>query len=321
MRITLLASLLLLVPSAAAPAAETPDPAKVLMIGCSFLYAYNIPIILDGLCEAGGKKARFTQHAGGDWTLVAHLTHKLGGATGPELIAKEHWDLIILVDGNFPMPNDPKLPGFVAGFKDAARQFRDLGAKTGTPVMLYSGFIWIKTDQDIKNRLKFNNEAADDLGLICAPTLQAVLNSKKAYPNLAVTDDQREGKYATHKYGLHQSPYCAYLGACTIYAAIYNQSPVGLKFHKSGSGKDEMVIDDADALAAQQVAWDTWKTYRDEHKAAKKTVAPARPVSSAPATPASSSAAPSPPKPNNPASSASTATIPIPPPTSSRAAN
>lgn len=257
---------------------EAAGPEKVLMVGDSYIYVYKIPVILEALAKSSGKKLTVTQHVGGSKSLVWHWTNKSPPdmTTAPEAMAKEHWDMVILEEGNV----DFKKPEDIAAFKTCTRDYVDLAAKTKTQVLFYTG-IWMQyklpylTPEAIKPGMDMYTQQADALTISCSPVALAFLHCQDRAPLLAVFDCQKDQnkkllKYGLDKMGWHQSPFGAYLAACTLYASIYDQSPVGNKAHSSGDGTT--VFDEVDATIAQQVAWDTWNAYKVTLKATPKAV-------------------------------------------------
>lgn len=242
------------------------EPSKILMVGNSLTYTYDIPKILGDLAQGAGKKVDISRHVAGGKSLSWHWANKSGKPerSVQEVIEGSKWDLVILQDNS----SSAVKPETREEFKTSARQFFDLITKNKeTRMMFYSGFVRKPdiTAADVKPVIDMYTEQADALQVACAPVVLAFLNCREKAPQLALLDNQAGLKYAQNKTGTHQSPFGSYLAACTIYSAIYDQSPVGNPSHTSGDGT---VIEDADAALAQQIAWDTWCAYKASRKPA-----------------------------------------------------
>jgi hypothetical protein len=236
------------------------EPEAVLMIGNSLTYTYEVPRILMDLAAGSGKKLSITPHVAGGKSLSWHWTNPSGKdpKTAAEAIAAKPWDLVILQEGS----RVSSKPDTLAEFNACIPGYVELvGKNKATRLMFYTGFVRKPdvTEADIKPVEEMYRKQAETFQLTCAPTVRAFLRCRERAPKLALLDDQTELKYAQNKTGTHQSPFGSYLAACTLYAAIYDQTPVGNPARKSGEG---IVIDDEDALLAQEVAWATWSESR-----------------------------------------------------------
>ncbi|MEK7413915.1 MAG: DUF4886 domain-containing protein [Planctomycetota bacterium] len=251
--------------------AATDEPSKVLMIGNSLTYTYKVPTVIVALATSAGKKLTITEHIAGGKSLAWHWTNPSGkpAMTAPDAISKETWDLVILQDHSATAAK----PELTAEFKKCTQDYLDLIKKTPkTRMMFYMSMVRQAdvTEASLKPVADLYTQQADALGISCAPVAVAFLKFHEREPKVALIDNQKDLKYALNKAGTHQSPFGSYLAACTIYCAIYNQSPVGNKAHATGDGTP---IDDADATLAQQIAWDTWNAYKVTLKATPKAAA------------------------------------------------
>jgi hypothetical protein len=111
---------------------------------------------------------------------------------------------------------------------------------------------------------------ANTLNVPCAPVIHAFVLCSEKRPDLALIDNQSDRKYALDKVNTHQSPFGTYVAACTLFAAIYGQSPVGLTFHAAFDGKTEVPFAAEDATFAQEIAWQAWQSYAAKRPAAEK---------------------------------------------------
>ena len=242
------------------------EPSKILMVGNSLTYTYDIPKILGDLAQGAGKKIEITKHVAGGKSLAWHWANKSGKPerSVQEVIEGGQWDLVILQDSS----STAVKPESREEFKTSSRAFFDLVSKNkDTRLMFYMGFVRKPeiTAADIKPVVDMYTEQADVFRVACAPVPLAFLRCREKAPQLALLDNQAGLKYAQNKTGTHQSPFGSYLAACTIYSAIYDQSPVGNPARASGEG---VVIEDGDAALAQQIAWETWSEYKASRKPA-----------------------------------------------------
>jgi len=242
------------------------EPVKILMVGNSLTYTYDIPKIIGDLAQGAGKKVEISKHFAGGKSLAWHWANKSGKPerSVQEVIEGGKWDLIILQDSS----NTALKPETREEFKTSTRSYLDLITKNKeTRVMFYMGFVRKPdiTRADVKPVVDMYTEQADVLQIACAPVSLAFLHCREKAPQFALLDNQVGLKYAQNKTGTHQSPFGSYLAACTLYAAIYDQTPVGNTARKSGDGT---VIEDGDAALAQQIAWETWNEYKASRKPA-----------------------------------------------------
>lgn len=259
----LLSVLLITIGLQASGAEPTAEPKNVLMVGNSLTYTYKIPNILERFAAETGRKLVITRHFAGGKDLTWHWdnTHKPDGLNAAEVIEEGDFDLVILQDSSRRSLAEESL-------KDFARittEYHRLTEKKSIPMMFYMGFLRNERfpEDAIKTLSDMYTDQANSLEIRCAPVALAFLRCHKERPNLALLDNQTDAKYAMNQTGSHQSPFGSYLAACTLYAAIYDQSPVGLKFHAAFDRRNkEVPFEAADAAAAQDIAWRTWQEYR-----------------------------------------------------------
>ncbi len=245
------------------------EPKKILMIGNSLTFTWSIPSILEGFAAATKRSLQVTAHTAGGKDLAWHWTNPSGKPpiTAQEAIAKSGYDLVIVQEfSNILLKNEGResfanmLPEYIKAITQAKMQ----------PLLYMAHPTRKEVDQaGIQPIIDAYSKNADELGLICAPVALAFVLSNERLPKLALMDCQTERKYALDKASTHQSPFGSYLAACTLYAAIYQQSPVGLSFRAAFDGKSQIPIEEADAKAAQEIAWQVWQEYQQKHPLAK----------------------------------------------------
>ncbi len=255
-------------PEKTAPAKQA-EPQKILMIGNSLTYTWNIPAILEHFATATHRTLSVTQHIAGGKDLAYHWITKVKptDTTAKEAIEQGGFDLVIVQEYSNILQKKEGQDSFKKLAPDYIKAIRD---KSMQP-MLYMAHPTAKEVklEPLKSIIDANTKMADEQGVACAPVAIAFAKFAEKYPKIALIDNQVDLKYAQNKVNTHQSPFGSYLAACTLYAAIYKESPVGLSFHAAFDGKTEIAIDAEDAKAAQQIAWDVWQEYSAKHPPAK----------------------------------------------------
>jgi len=243
------------------------EPQKILMIGNSLTYTWSIPSILERFAAERNHPLKVTMHIAGGKDLLWHSTNttKPSDLTALQDIAKGGYDLVIIQEySNMLMKPegrenfDRMLPEYLKAVSGASMK-----------PMLYMAHPTRKdVDQaGIQPIIDAYSQKADEFKIPCAPAALAFVMSNEKLPHLALMDIQTDRKYAQNKVGTHQSPFGSYLAACTLYAAIFKESPVGLAFRGAFDAKTEIPIDEADAKAAQEIAWQVWQDYSAKHPA------------------------------------------------------
>lgn len=241
------------------------EPQKILMIGNSLTYTWNIPAILEHFATASNRVLSVTAHVAGGKGLDWHWTNALKSTdtTAKEAIEKGGFDLVIIQEFSNQLQKKEGQDSFKKFGPEYIKAVRD---KSMQP-MLYMAHPTAKEVKldSLKAIIEANNQMADEQNVVCAPAAIAFAKFAEKYPKIALIDNQVDRKYAQNKAMTHPSPFGSYLAACTLYAAIYKESPVGLTFHAAFDGKTEIPIDADDAKAAQEIAWDVWQEYSAKH--------------------------------------------------------
>jgi hypothetical protein len=272
----LLASLLLafLIPTQL-PAEEKESvangPKTILMVGNSLTYTWNIPAILEKFAADTQRTLKVTSHVAGGKDLAWHwvTSTKENQPTAKDVLTKGGYDLVILQE----FSNILLKPEGRESFSQMLPQYLEVIRSGSMNVMLYMAHPTRKEVdlEGIRPIIDTYTTKADEFGLVCAPAALAFARSSEKFPQLALIDNQTDRKYAQNKAATHQSPYGSYLAACTLYAAIYNQSPVGLTYHGAFDRTTPLPIEAADALSAQEIAWEVWQEYSKNRPVQAKT--------------------------------------------------
>ena len=235
------------------------EPEKILMIGNSLTYTWNVPKTLEGLAAASNHKLAITPHVTGGKSLAWHWVNphgKAGSLTAAEAITKGGYDLVILQNATFAPKGEPDFETIIEDYKKALNDQK-------MPALFYIPFLRQPDISQAKLQPLLDTYAKQSttLAIPSSPVPLAFLRCNELHPELALLDNQTDRKYAQNKVGTHQSPFGTYLAACTLYASIYHASPVGNTFHAVFEGKTEVPIDEADAKIAQEIAWQVWQEY------------------------------------------------------------
>lgn len=250
------------------------EPQKILMIGNSLTYTWDIPTILERFAAETKRELKITRHFTGGKDLSWHWDNPSENLTAPQRIAQGGFDLVILQDSS----QRSKKADERTDFARITGEYHKAISAGGMQTMFYMGFLREPdiTQAKIQPLVDMYTTQADALGIACAPVALAFLRCQERLPALALLDNQADRKYAQNKTGTHQSPFGSYLAACTLWSAVFKQSPVGLRFRAAFDAKRELPIDEADAKAAQEIAWAVWQEYAAKRPAAKAGAKPKR---------------------------------------------
>ena len=226
---TVLASLLVLAAIRGAPAADEPQPLRVLFIGNSYTSVNDLPKMIDELSKTGKQRPlEISRELRGGYTLEMHW--KDGKAA--QKIAAKKWDLVVLQEHSLRPISDRKLMFEYAAKLDA--EVKKQGGKT----LLY--LTWARQGKlDTQATLsKAYLELAKDLKASVAPAGVAW--------ELALKDNDKLVLHQPDK--SHPNKAGTYLAACVFYGAIHGKSPEGLPGKIGG-------LTDEEAKKLQTIAW------------------------------------------------------------------
>lgn len=235
------------------PAVKNPQvdtPKRLLLIGNSYLYyGDSLHNVLRNLVIADQpeiSKALQYKSATIGGSSLDH--HNIDWLTKPGQIGvKEPFELVIL-QGHSGAAIDPKQGEIHI---NAAKKAAALISERGGKVALYMPHSYVAPHkQAAPENVQKNNDyyvkLGNELNALVIPVGLAFAEAYKRDPGLKL-----------HKYydGSHPSKEGTYLAAATVYAALYNRSPVGNTFDAFGE------VDPKTRLFLQQVAWDTVKQF------------------------------------------------------------
>jgi hypothetical protein len=231
---------------------ETGTPTSAIYIGNSFFYYNNgIHSQVGQLAAAAKSRIRGTMvtisGSGMDW-------HDVGSYFRPNAIASysfntsneivfnrfnKPFDVAVIMDCS-QCPIHPKLQSV---FQDFAKKNSDTVRQHGAEPVLFMS--WAYADKP-----EMTAQLAEQYTLAGNANRALVIPAGLAFAR-AIDRQPTINLYAPDK--RHPSPAGTYLAACTVFASLLKQSPVGLSYAAS--------LDAPTAAFLQQVAWDTVQAY------------------------------------------------------------
>ncbi len=218
-----------------------PHFTTVLFVGNSLTYYNEIPVMTAALAEKQPRPMRiaFAVRAG------ASLKQLWDETDAVQKIRTAHWDYVVIQGGAGaagPLKNVDDFNSYLARFANEVRQ-------SGAEPLFYQ--VWSLT-------APAEHEAA---------SIQA---AKRVRMRMIPVGSAWRELIEQHRFarldldGIHPDAFGAYLAACTIFATIYDRSPLGAPFDFNKFAQPGEVADDAlrrqvisadDARAIQEAAW------------------------------------------------------------------
>ena len=235
-------------PTVKNPQVDTPK--RLLLIGNSYLYyGDSLHNVLRNIVIADQPEiSKALQYKSATIGGASLDHHNIDWLTKPGQIGiKEPFELVIL-QGHSGAAIEAKQGEIHI---NAAKKAAALIAERGGKVALYMPHSYVAPHkQAAPENVQKNNDyyvkLGNELNALVIPVGLAFAEAYKRDPGLKL-----------HKYydGSHPSKEGTYLAAATVYAALYNRSPVGNTFDAFGE------VDPKTRLFLQQVAWDTVKQF------------------------------------------------------------
>jgi len=216
------------------PGGDPSKPLAILFIGNSYTSVNELPRLVAGLAQAGGRKVEVAQVTPGGCTLEQHV--QTSGAM--QQIRSRKWDVVVLQEQSMLPVVDPEK------MYKAARILHAEIQKQGAQTVFF--LTWARQNmpemQDGLNKAYFG--IAKELGATVAPVGIAWRQALAADPKLVLHNPDKS----------HPNAQGSYLAACVLYATLLGKSPEGLPSEVKHNGQTLLRIDPAVARELQGVA-------------------------------------------------------------------
>ncbi len=233
--------------------AEKSNPERVLFVGNSYYYYNNslhnhVSNLVKAADPALGAKLQFKSATIGGSALhqhnIAHLTEP--GRIG----VSQPFQWVVMQGGS----GEPLSVARREVFRKTAASHADLVKARGGQVALYMTHVYVKPHKqqkatNIQATESLYVEVGNEIGALVIPVGLAFEEAYRRDPDLKLH----------HPDGTHPSLLGTYLAACTTYAVLYAQTPVGNVYRAEGA------IDEALATRLQQVAQDVVTQFFQRH--------------------------------------------------------
>lgn len=233
--------------------AEKSNPERVLFVGNSYYYYNNslhnhVSNLVKAADPALGAKLQFKSATIGGSALhqhnIAHLTEP--GRTG----VSQPFQWVVMQGGS----GEPLSVARREVFRKTAASHAELVKARGGQVALYMTHVYVKPHKqqkatNIQATESLYVEVGNEIGALVIPVGLAFEEAYRRDPDLKLH----------HPDGTHPSLLGTYLAACTTYAVLYAQTPVGNVYRAEGA------IDEALATRLQQVAQDVVTQFFQRH--------------------------------------------------------
>jgi hypothetical protein len=212
---------------------------RILFIGNSYTAVNDLPTMFSNLAWSGGHRVETGVRAPGGWTLLDH-SHS---SDTRSVLAGGKWDIVVLQEqSEIPSIDSMRQAFMYPGARDLVPMIRDDGAR---PMFFVT---WGHRNGWPINGLRdyaAMQSAIDDGYLFIAHDQNAAV-APVGFAWDAVANQSWDGGLWQED-GSHPTTKGTYLAAAVFYAAVFLQSPVGLKFQGGLSGQDAIQTQEAAA--------------------------------------------------------------------------
>ena len=205
------------------------QPSTILLIGNSYLYYNNSlhnhlkRIVEEKVVGFDGSSSVKSSTIGG--SRLKH--HDVDRLISPQSISKiKKFDLVILQGGSSESLSKKNRKEFAYHAKKHINAINNIDSDAA----LYMTHAYIRPhDRYVENQIDIINKTYTEVGnennVLVIPVGLAFDLAYKEQPNIKLHDRD----------GTHPSLLGTYLAACTVFASIYNQSPIGIEYDYFGS--------------------------------------------------------------------------------------
>lgn len=215
---------------------------RVLFVGNSYTYFWNLPSLVDAMAESRNIELETRQSTSGGVNLGMHWRGERNLETLSK-IEKGKFDAVVLQDHSLRAIEHPDSLQYFGSL--LSEKIKAAGAR---PCFYLTWARQHKPQMQDDISREYNQVAAKNKTLI-APVGEAWDLALKQRPSLQLHDQD----------GSHPSTLGAYLNACVFFAVLTNQSPVGLPnrlttIDANGEKLYLMIVGKEDATFCQQIA-------------------------------------------------------------------
>lgn len=221
---------------------DAPIPIRVLFVGNSQIYYNDLPKIFETLAESAPKdrpRIKADRAVFGGASLESHWNKGDGKDTARGKIAAEKWDYVIIQEIYYAKPEP---------FNKYARMFHDLIQQHGGKTVLYCT---AGINKDYPQGFEALHDMHIALGKELKVPVAAAGKAWRTYWGDNPTEEARLDLYHADK--AHPGRRGSYLSACTLYALITGESPIGLANRLSEEPANTIPAEQAKRF--QEVAW------------------------------------------------------------------
>ena len=226
------------------PGFKKPDPllqdgGRMIFVGNSHTYVNDLPGLFHGLAEAAGHTIEVYECSEGSYYLkmFADPTDTMGSVL-TEALKNESWDFVVLQENTNGAINADK------EMKEPARKLDALIKGAGGQTVLL--MTWAPKD----GAAFYSHEKVQDMIAEGYYSIAGDLNAPLIPGGIAFTAAMEEAPEIElwGDDGQHATPAGTYLAACTAYAVLFQETPVGIPFYGE--------VAEAEAQKLQQIAED-----------------------------------------------------------------
>lgn len=234
--------------------AESASTINILLIGNSYTKYNNMPGMLRKICTSKGQKVKVTSVAKSMASLSDFASRSTSlGKKVRRLLKTQKWDYVVLQERHYYPLTD------ISEMLKSVRALQPYIEAAGAKTALYMTWAPEKGHSDyqkykklVSSRTEYQKKitrayeyVADKTDAIVIPVGLAFENAQKQSKSLSLIAKDKS----------HPTKCGSYLAACTIYAALFDQSPVGAS--TAGVKKNS-------AKQLQQISWKVCKRYIGE---------------------------------------------------------
>jgi len=223
------------------------DPLRVLILGNSLVFFNNLPTVFENVARSAGKNISVSSVTRGSATISDYASNQtVHGAKAYDLLLSQKFDYVIVEPSRRIVPKEYDTTTFDAELA-ATRVMKQMAADAGAQLLLYA--VWGDQDDIItkydatnpiamvkgdsisyprKEHVKFLQvDVAEYFASQVGLSNSAIIKAGYAFENYYDSYPTENLYNADQR---HPNLDGTYLAACTFFATIYNQTPVGVSY-------------------------------------------------------------------------------------------